>query len=244
MLFNVNRDDFNTIVEQIPQNGVVVIASRPAWGEEIFLSNLLQYYGGKAERVELWDLYGDTIERLHKDVFNDSILIHRFNRPLNQRLDKNDFFRQLSETDEESVNMIIGLQCLQRNPFHPVEMRSIMATIHEMANSKKYPVIVYSGLNSLANDHTPSNEDLERIGIHKDIGFIVLLDNLLINPCTKPKVGPFFFINNKDFIFKGLDIDRARTQADKLDNPYSHERLYDDHFITGDYIDFPRGRVV
>lgn len=33
-------------------------------------------------------------------------------------------------------------------------------------------------------------------------------------------------------------------EGDKLDNSCSHEELYDRYFKSGDYIDFPRGRVV
>lgn len=56
-------------------------------------------------------------------------------------------------------------------------------------------------------------------------------------------VGPFFFIDNKLYANK-CSLDKADSQADKLDNPYGHDRLYDDYFSDGDYIDYPRGRVV
>jgi len=58
-----------------------------------------------------------------------------------------------------------------------------------------------------------------------------------------PFIGPFFFIHNK-LIFNACPLVQGRAQFDKLDNSYGHEKLYDDHFRTGDYIDFPRGRVV
>ena len=57
------------------------------------------------------------------------------------------------------------------------------------------------------------------------------------------KIGPFFYINGK-LIFNACSLSEGRSQADKLDNSYGHDRLYDDHFRTGDYIDYPRGRVV
>lgn len=58
-----------------------------------------------------------------------------------------------------------------------------------------------------------------------------------------PKVGPFFYINRK-LINNVCSLDSAREQADKLDNSYGHEQLYDDFYKSGDYIDYPLGRVV
>lgn len=46
------------------------------------------------------------------------------------------------------------------------------------------------------------------------------------------KIGPFFYINNK-LIYNACDLDEGREQAGKLDN-----------FSSGDYIDYPRGRVI
>ena len=57
------------------------------------------------------------------------------------------------------------------------------------------------------------------------------------------KIGPFFYINKK-LIFNACILDQARPQADKLDNSYGHDQLYEDYFADGDYIDYPRGRVV
>lgn len=56
-------------------------------------------------------------------------------------------------------------------------------------------------------------------------------------------LGPFFYINNK-LICNKCTFEQARTQGDKLDNSYGHDRLYDDYFAEGDYIFYPRGRVV
>jgi len=58
-----------------------------------------------------------------------------------------------------------------------------------------------------------------------------------------PKLGPFFYIRNK-LIYNACSLNEARRQADKLDNSHSHEELYDEHFKAGDYIDYPRGRVI
>lgn len=58
-----------------------------------------------------------------------------------------------------------------------------------------------------------------------------------------PEIGPFFFISNKVIADK-IEFAEGRKQADKIDNSCSHEQLYDRHFKSGDYIDFPRGRVV
>ena len=58
-----------------------------------------------------------------------------------------------------------------------------------------------------------------------------------------PKIGPFFYIRGK-LIADAVPLSEGRRQADKLDNSFGHDALYDRHFRTGDYIDFPRGRVV
>lgn len=58
-----------------------------------------------------------------------------------------------------------------------------------------------------------------------------------------PYLGPFFYINNR-LITNKCTLNEARLQADKLDNSYGHDMLYDDYFKNGDYIFFPRGRVI
>lgn len=57
------------------------------------------------------------------------------------------------------------------------------------------------------------------------------------------QIGPFFYIEKK-LICNTCPLDEGRMQADKLDNSYSHEQLWEDHFDSGDYIGHPRGRVV
>ena len=59
----------------------------------------------------------------------------------------------------------------------------------------------------------------------------------------RKRVGPFFY-HNGEILANSIPIVLGEKRADKIDNPYSHERLYDDHFSEGDYIDVPRGRVV
>ena len=56
-------------------------------------------------------------------------------------------------------------------------------------------------------------------------------------------IGPFFYIRGK-LIYNACSLAEGREQAGKLDNFYGHDKLYDDHFKTGEYIDYPRGRVV
>ena len=56
-------------------------------------------------------------------------------------------------------------------------------------------------------------------------------------------IGPFFYIWGK-LIYNACPLAEGREQAGKLDNSYGHDQLYDDHFKTGEYIDYPRGRVV
>lgn len=57
------------------------------------------------------------------------------------------------------------------------------------------------------------------------------------------QIGPFFYIEN-NLICNTCPLDNGRRQADKLDNSYSHEQLWDDYFNSGEYIYYPRGRVV
>ena len=58
-----------------------------------------------------------------------------------------------------------------------------------------------------------------------------------------PNLGPFFYVKGK-LIFHALPAEECRKQADKLDNSYGHEKLWDEKVGVGEYIDCPRGRVV
>ena len=51
-------------------------------------------------------------------------------------------------------------------------------------------------------------------------------------------IGPFFYIRGK-LIDNACSLAEGREQAGKLDNSYGHDQLYDDHFKTGEYIDYP-----
>ena len=57
------------------------------------------------------------------------------------------------------------------------------------------------------------------------------------------KIGPFFYINGH-LIFDAVPLDKGRKQVDKLDNSLGHDKLFDRYFLHGDYIDYPRGRVI
>ena len=57
------------------------------------------------------------------------------------------------------------------------------------------------------------------------------------------KIGPFFYLDN-ELVCHTCPLSEGRRQADKLDDSYGHEKLWDDHFRSGEYIDHPRGRVV
>ena len=59
----------------------------------------------------------------------------------------------------------------------------------------------------------------------------------------KACIGPFFYVNG-GFIMHKITANQGESRGNKLDNPYSHEKLYDDNFKCGDYINIPRGRVV
>lgn len=57
------------------------------------------------------------------------------------------------------------------------------------------------------------------------------------------RIGPFFYINGK-LIFNACAPEMGELRGGKRDNPYSHVRLFRRRGLEGDYIDFPRGRVV
>ncbi len=59
----------------------------------------------------------------------------------------------------------------------------------------------------------------------------------------KACIGPFFYINN-ELIAHTIPVEQGEVRGNRVDNPYSHEQLYDYNFNSGDYIDVPRGRVV
>jgi len=56
-------------------------------------------------------------------------------------------------------------------------------------------------------------------------------------------IGAFFYING-DFLVHKIPVEKGEKRGGKLDNPYSHEKLYENNYTGGDYIDIPRGRVV
>ncbi|MBR4157699.1 MAG: hypothetical protein IKR07_02140 [Oscillospiraceae bacterium] len=57
------------------------------------------------------------------------------------------------------------------------------------------------------------------------------------------RIGPFFYIDDR-LIFNACAVETGERRGGKVDNPYSHERLFQRRGPGGDYIDFPRGRVV
>lgn len=57
------------------------------------------------------------------------------------------------------------------------------------------------------------------------------------------KIGPFFFIEDR-LLFNACVIDKGRCQADMIDNPFSHKELFREYDPRGEYIFYPRGRVV
>ncbi len=59
------------------------------------------------------------------------------------------------------------------------------------------------------------------------------------------QIGPFFYIPQKRrVIYNACNIEQGELRIDKYDNPYGHEQLWDDYFSNGDYINYPRGRVI
>lgn len=58
-------------------------------------------------------------------------------------------------------------------------------------------------------------------------------------------IGPFFYIpKQKRIICNACDVRDGILRSGKYDNPYGHEQLWDDYFSNGEYILYPRGRVI
>lgn len=59
-------------------------------------------------------------------------------------------------------------------------------------------------------------------------------------------IGPFFYVPQKrKIIYNACALENGECRyGGKYDNPYGHEQLWDDHFSNGDYINYPRGRVI
>lgn len=58
------------------------------------------------------------------------------------------------------------------------------------------------------------------------------------------KLGPFFYIDD-ELLYNAIPLNECELRIDKLDNPYSHEELFEKKYgMELDYIDYPRGRVV
>lgn len=61
---------------------------------------------------------------------------------------------------------------------------------------------------------------------------------------TTTYIGPFFYTAGGQILAHRIPAAEGETRGGKLDNPYSHEALYNDHNACGDYIELPRGRVI
>lgn len=56
-------------------------------------------------------------------------------------------------------------------------------------------------------------------------------------------IGPFFYYQGQ-LVAHAIPEEDGEQRAGKLDNPYSHEQLFDEIGSGEDYINIPRGRVV
>ena len=78
---------------------------------------------------------------------------------------------------------------------------------------------------------------------YTNYGAIYISKGLVHDENMVAMIGPFFYLNG-DFPAHRILATQGEKRGGKLDDPYSHEKLYDDHFQEGDYINVPRGRVV
>ncbi|MBP3209017.1 MAG: hypothetical protein J6M64_03770 [Oscillospiraceae bacterium] len=184
LLYNVNRDNWRDVIPYLPKTGVVIVASRPGWGENRFLSFLIGYYCGAGAPLKIWDLYGDSLDKtLEKLLYSrrtpaESVSVKWDEEKRDQRIK---LLSQINETDKSDVLILIGIQAMQINPFEPKEMTGLLEKIKELSEDREKPVIVYSGLRMEADTHTPCMQDLEKIGITEQNGIsVIMLDNLFL----------------------------------------------------------------
>ena len=184
LLYNVNRGNYRDVISCLPKTGVVIVASRPGWGENRFLSFLIGYYCGAGAPLKIWDLYGDSLdETLDKLLYSRRISAESVSVKWNDEKEdqRSKLLSQINETDKSDVLMLIGIQAMQNNPFEPKEMTGLLEKIKELSDNREKPVIVYSGLRMSADTHTPCLRDLERIGITEQNGIsVIMLDNLFL----------------------------------------------------------------
>ena len=239
--YNVNRNRLDDIVPFLPDSGVVVIASRPGWGEEKILSDMICYYDSIGVKTDFWNLYGDGLKGMSAEILKCRLSVHDVLMKAGEKktVDEKALFAQVSETDYSSVLLLVGIQAVQDNPFEAVEMSIIMEKIRGLDTNRERPIIVYSGLRGEVDARTPTIDDLGEIGIKDCENTVILLESLY----NDPLIGPFFYIGSK-LIAETTPLYRGRKQANKLDSSISHEQIFDRYYPTKDYIDYPRGRVV
>jgi NAD(P)H-flavin reductase len=56
-------------------------------------------------------------------------------------------------------------------------------------------------------------------------------------------IGPFFYVPRR-IICHSIPAEKGENRFGKLDDPYGHDALWEAHGLQGDYIHYPRGRVI
>jgi len=276
LLYNVNKNIITDIIDSIPKKGIAVIAHRIAWGEERLLADLIAHYDSIGIKTELWNLNEYVWPVVDPRVYKCAVKEHkviRDNLHVTGKARTESVLSEMSDADNSSVIIVCGIQALQYYPFDPAEMKELMVKLKRIADQRDHPTILFSYIKQLDRkqnepDRVLTVKELEKIGITEDDAFIIHLDNLYHDP----KTGPFFYIDDI-LLADSAELYESRKQADKLDNPCSHENLFERniHMVERyerqkragtvdnlyyleeminrknhklDYIDYPRGRVV
>lgn len=271
--YNVNKNSLDDVIGPISEKGLVVIAHRFCWGEEKLLADLIFHYDSLGQRIELWNLNHSEWPVVDPRIFNCSVKMHKVIR---DNLYKTGMVRtkrvlsEMADADDSSVIIVCGIQEMQYYPFDRTEMKGLIQKIKNVALTRDKPIILFSYITQIGRHkgepiRVLTLDELDRIGINEDDAVIIHLENLY----QAPKTGPFFCIGNSLLADKA-ELYESRKQAGKLDNPLSHEKLFDRNYRSIqryvsrkqadkddnplfhealpdrklDYTDFPRGRVV
>ncbi len=271
--YNVNKNSLDDVIGPISEKRLVVIAHRFRWGEEKLLADLIFHYDSLGQRIELWNLNDSEWPVVDPRIFNCSVKMHKVIR---DNLYKTGMVRtkrvlsEIADADDSSVIIVCGIQEMQYYPFDRTEMKGLIEKIKNIALTRDKPIILFSYITQIGrHEGEPIRvltlDELDRIGISEDDAVIIHLENLY----QAPKTGPFFCIGNSLLADKA-ELYESQEQAGKLDNPLSHEKLFDRNYRSIqryvsrkqadiddnplfhealpdrklDYTDFPRGRVV
>ena len=146
-LYNVNRNQITDVEAMLNKNGLIVVGSHRACGEEQFLSDMICYYDSLGKTVHVWDL--DSIsDNFEPEVFQCRVILHEIPIQMNStwKTDSKRVLSQVMETEKSSVSVVIGYQNLHYNPYDPEETSLLMSRLQNGAENRTIIVFDYLGL--------------------------------------------------------------------------------------------------